>query len=95
MFSKLKNKLTLFMLFMLPNLVFAGTDDNLGVKPVWEKISDWLTDGYVEKIVAAIFLMMGIARARESILQFFIMLGYAVLVVNASTIIDKIAGATF
>ena len=95
MFSKLKNKLTLFVLFMLPNLVFAGTDDNLGVKDVWTKISDWLTDGYVGKIVAAIFFVMGVMRASQSILQFFVMLGFAVLILNASAVIDKLAGATF
>jgi hypothetical protein len=38
---------------------------------------------------------MGVMRAMQSILQFFVMLGFAVLILNASTIIDKLASATF
>jgi len=91
----MKAKFQFFLLMTLPTLMFAGTDDNLGVKGVWDKISDWLSDGYVSKIVAAIFFVMGVMRAMQSILQFFVMLGFAVLILNASTIIDKLASATF
>ena len=83
--------LTLFM----PMIVFASTNDNLGVSGVWDTISGWLQDGYIQKIVAAVFFIIGIMRATQSILQFFIMLGFAVLIFNASTVIDKLAGATF
>jgi len=95
MFAKAKTKIMMFMFFMLPSLVFAGTDDNLGVQNVWDKINSWLSDGYVQKIIAAIFFVIGVMRATQSILQFFIMLGFAVLIFNASSVIDKLAGATF
>ena len=91
----MKTKIQFFVLMTLPSLMFAGTNDNLGVQGVWDKINSWLTDGYVTKIVAAIFFVMGVMRAMQSILQFFIMLGFAVLILNASTIIDKLASATF
>jgi len=95
MFAKTKAKFMMFMVFVLPSIVFAGTDDNLGVSNVWDKINGWLTDGYVQKIVAAIFFVIGIMRAAQSILQFFVMLGFAVLIFNASNVIEKLAGATF
>jgi hypothetical protein len=91
----MRAKFQFFLLMTLPSLMFAGTDDNLGVKGVWDKISDWLSDGYVAKIVAAIFFVMGVMRAMQSILQFFVMLGFSVLILNASTIIGKLASATF
>lgn len=86
----------LFALLMIaPALLLAGTQDNLGVSGVWDKINGWLSDGYIQKIVAAIFFVIGVMRATQSILQFFIMLGFAVLIFNAGTIINKLAGATF
>ena len=91
----MKAKFQSFLLMTLPSLMFAGTNDNLGVKGVWDKISDWLSDSYVAKIVAAIFFVMGVMRAMQSILQFFVMLGFSVLILNASTIIGKLASATF
>jgi len=90
-----KAKFLFFVSMIMPVLSFAGTQDNLGVHGVWDKISSWLNDGYVQKIVAAIFFVIGVMRATQSILQFFIMLGFAVLIFNASTIINKLAGATF
>jgi len=88
-------KMFFFVTVLLPILSFASTDDNLGVQNVWDKINSWLNDGYVQKIVAAIFFVIGVMRATQSILQFFIMLGFAVLIFNASNIIEKLAGATF
>ena len=90
-----KLKAILFVTMMTPVLTLASTTDNLGVQGVWNKISSWLSDGYVQKIIAAIFFVMGVMRATQSILQFFIMLGFAVLIFNAGTIIQKLAGATF
>jgi len=87
--------LLLNAMLLLPNLVLAGTQDNLGVQNVWDKINGWLADGYVQKIVAAIFFVIGVMRAMQSILQFFIMLGFAILIFNASNVIDKLAAATF
>ena len=83
-------------LMVMPIIAFAGTqNDNLGVGGVWTKVEGWLTDGYVHKIIAAIFFILGIMRATQSILQFFIMLGFAVLIFNAGAVIDKLTGATF
>jgi large-conductance mechanosensitive channel len=92
-FSKVRTFFVMSML--LPMLSFASTTDNLGVKNVWDKIESWLADGYIQKIIAAIFFVLGVMRAMQSILQFFIMLGFAVLIFNADTIIKKLAGATF
>jgi len=86
---------TFFLTLFMPLIVFASTRDALGVKGVWTKISAWLQDGYIQKIIAAVFFIIGVMRATQSILQFFIMLGFAVLIFNASTIINKLAGATF
>ncbi len=90
-----KAKFLFFLTMIMPVLSFAGTQDNLGVQNVWDKINGWLSDGYIQKIVAAIFFVIGVMRATQSILQFFIMLGFAVLIFNASNIINKLAGATF
>jgi hypothetical protein len=92
-FSKIKMFFTLTML--LPVLSFAGTQDNLGVQSVWDKLDSWLQDGYLQKIIALIFFIVGVMRAMHSILQFFIMLGFAILIFNAQSIIEKLAGATF
>jgi len=90
-----KAKFLFFVSMIMPVLSFAGTQDNLGVQNVWDKINGWLNDGYVQKIVAAIFFVIGVMRATQSILQFFVMLGFAILIFNASTVINKLAGATF
>lgn len=90
-----KAKFLFFVSMIMPVLSFAGTQDNLGVQNVWDKINGWISDSYVQKIVAAVFFVVGVMRATQSILQFFIMLGFAVLIFNASTIINKLAGATF
>ncbi len=90
-----KIKWIFWFIVLYPALVFAGTQDNLGVQGVWDKIQSWLTDDYVRRIVAAIFFVIGIMRATASILQFFIMLGFSVLFLNANTIIEKLTGATF
>ncbi len=88
-------KLIFAWMALAPVIAIAGTEDNLGVQNVWDKISGWLNDGYIQKIVAAIFFVIGVMRATQSILQFFIMLGFAVLIFNAQNIIDKLAAATF
>jgi hypothetical protein len=95
--KKAVSRLQAFFLvsILLPVLSFAGTTDALGVKNVWQKISAWLGDSYIHKIIAAIFFVIGVMRATASILQFFIMLAFAVLIFNANTIINKLAGATF
>ena len=90
-----KVKFLFFVSMLMPVLSFAGTQDSLGVQNVWDKINSWLSDSYVQKIIAAVFFVIGVMRATQSILQFFLMLGFAVLIFNASTIINKLAGATF
>lgn len=91
---KVFSKIKMFFL-LLPVLSFAGTQDNLGVQNVWDKLDSWLQDGYLQKIIALIFFIVGVMRAMQSILQFFIMLGFAILIFNAQYIVDKLAGATF
>jgi len=82
-------------LMVMPIMAFAGTQDNLGVQGVWDTVYSWIEDGYLQKIIALIFFVIGVMRATQSILQFFIMLGFAVLIFNAGTIIEKLAAATF
>jgi len=90
-----KIKAFFYAVMIMPVLSFAGTEDNLGVQGVWNTIEGWLNDGYVHRIIAITFFFIGLLRATQSILQFFIMLGFAVLTFNAGTIIEKMAGATF
>ena len=90
-----KLKFILAWLMVMPVLAVAGTQDNLGVQGVWDKVYGWIEDGYVQKIIALIFFVIGVMRAMQSILQFFIMLGFAVLIFNAGEIIKKLAAATF
>jgi len=75
--------------------VFAGTaGDALGLDSTWATIQAWLNDSSFVSIVGLLFFAVGIQRAfMGSILQFFLMLGMALLVVNADTIMTATMGA--
>lgn len=87
----------LFALFaFLGTTAFAGTADNIGAQNLWNTLSGWLNDTYLARIIALMFFSVGIWRAfAGSILQFFLMLGFAVLVTQGNTIISAINSATF
>ncbi|EOJ1335639.1 hypothetical protein ACM12L_000370, partial [Campylobacter jejuni] len=75
---------------------FAGNTDSIGAKGLWDIVSGWLNDTYVSRIIALLLFCVGVWRAfAGSILQFFLMLGFAVLVTQGSTIIETINSATF
>jgi len=82
--------------FFLTTAAFAGTTDNLGAQSLWNTLSGWLDDTYIARIIALMFFAVGVWRAfAGSILQFFLMLGFAVLVTQGNTIISAINSATF
>lgn len=93
----MKKIVIFFALFaLLGTAAFAGTTDNLGAKNLWETLSGWLDDTYIARILALMFFAVGVWRAfAGSILQFFLMLGFAVLVTQGNTIISAINSATF
>jgi len=94
----LKKIAILFALFaFLGTAAFAGTTDNyLGAQSLWNTLSGWLDDTYVARIIALMFFAVGVWRAFAGfILQFFLMLGFAVLVTQGNTIISAINSATF
>ena len=70
--------------------------DKFGAQSLWNTLSGWLDDTYVARIIALMFFAVGVWRAfAGSILQFFLMLGFAVLVTQGNTIISAINSATF
>lgn len=91
-----KGILLLLLALILGEMAFAGTTNNLGAKGVWDTVSGWMEDTYVARLVALIFFCVGVWRAfAGSILQFFLMLGFAVLVTQGNTIISTMNSATF
>ncbi|HEB9308962.1 TPA: hypothetical protein RZK30_001729 [Campylobacter coli] len=75
---------------------FAGNTDSIGAKVLWDIVSVWLNDTYIARIITLLLFCVGVWRAfTGSILQFFLMLGFAVLVTQGSTIIETINSATF
>ena len=84
----------LFALLMGVSLI-AGTTDNLGLSGMWGTIQGWIQDGFLTKILGLMFFAVGVQRAfAGQILQFFLMLGLSLLVVNADTIMSTIFSAT-
>lgn len=91
-FSQKKNLIAGVMFAGLAAAAVASSTDNLGLSTVWTTIQSWVQDGYLTKIFGLIFFAVGIQRAfMGSILQFFLMLGMSLLVVNA----DGIMGTVF
>lgn len=85
-----------FILGFLATSAFAGNTDSIGAKGLWDTVSGWLNDTYVSRIIALLLFCVGVWRAfAGSILQFFLMLGFAVLVTQGTTIIETINAATF
>lgn len=73
----------------------AGTSDNLGIKGTYDIIVGWFTDAYVSRTVAIVLFVIGVTRAVQgAFLQFFIMLGFAILISQGQTIIEKIFTGT-
>jgi hypothetical protein len=74
---------------------YAGSTDNLGIKTTYDSVVGWFTDTYVSRTVAIILFVIGVTRAIQGQwLQFFIMLGFAVLISQGQTIIEKLFSAT-
>ena len=94
----MSKRLVLFLAFVLSFgalSAVAGTSqqDALGIQGLWDTVSAWLDDAYATRIVALIFFCVGVWRAfAGSILQFFLMLGFAVLVTQGSSIIQAVGG---
>jgi hypothetical protein len=73
---------------------YAGTNDNLGLSNMWSTLQGWVTDGYLSKIIGLMFFAVGVQRAfAGQMLQFFLMLGLSLLIVNADTIMGTIFSA--
>ncbi|MEA3373732.1 MAG: hypothetical protein U9Q62_08600 [Campylobacterota bacterium] len=86
--------IALFAMFMGASL-WAGTNDNLGLSSMWTVIQGWVQDGYLSKILGLMFFAVGVQRAFDGqLLQFFLMLGLSLLIVNADTIMATIFSAT-
>ncbi len=89
-------------LFAVSALAKTNTDA-LGLSGLWQGgqgggggVKAWLSDGYVTKVLGLIFFCVGVWRAfAGSILQFFFMLGFAILVSQGATIIEAITPAIF
>lgn len=76
--------------------LFAGNTDGLGAKGLWDTVSSWLDDTYASRIIALLFFCVGVWRAfAGSILQFFLMLGFAVLVTQGNSIIEALNSGLF
>lgn len=94
------NKKTLvFLAFVLSfgaTAMLAGNTDGLGAKGLWDTVSGWLDDTYASRIIALLFFCVGVWRAfAGSILQFFLMLGFAVLVTQGTSIIEALNAGLF
>lgn len=91
---KIAMMLALFAL-LVGTFAHAGTTDNLGIQTTYAKIVGWFTDTYVSRTVAIILFVVGVTRAiGGQWLQFFIMLGFAVLISQGQTIIEKLFTGT-
>lgn len=88
--------LLVFMLSFGTMSLFAGNTDGLGAKGLWDTVSSWLDDTYASRIIALLFFCVGVWRAfAGSILQFFLMLGFAVLVTQGASIIEALNSGLF
>ena len=85
----------LLLVALVGTAAMAGTaGDALGLASTWTTIQSWLNDSAFVSIIGLIFFAVGIQRAfMGSVLQFFMMLGMALLVVNADTIMTATMGA--
>lgn len=95
----MNKKTFVFLAFVLSfgaTTMFAGNTDVLGAKGLWDTVSGWLSDTYTNRIIALLFFCVGLWRAfAGSILQFFLMLGFAVLAMQGTSIIEAISGSLF
>jgi len=63
----------------------------LGLKGLFNILTSWLTNSYIPKILALIFFAVGVSKAfAGNILQFFMMLGLAVLVSQGGSIVKTL-----
>jgi len=86
----------IFALGFFATSAFAGNTDGLGAKGLWDTVSSWLNDTYVSRILALLLFCVGVWRAfAGSILQFFLMLGFAVLITQGTSIVEALNSATF
>lgn len=88
----------LFALFLglFASAAVAGTTDGMGAKTTWDTVSGWLDDTYAARILGLMFFAVGVWRAfAGSILQFFLMLGFGVLITQGNSIISAINTAIF
>ncbi|MCR6574451.1 hypothetical protein [Campylobacter insulaenigrae] len=84
------------VLFGISTYAFAGTTDSLGLKSTWDIVGSWFEDGYASKLIAAGLFCVGLWRAYAgSILQFFLMLGFAILAMNGKNIIETLGSGLF
>ena len=95
----MNRKTLVFLAFVLSfgaTAMLAGNTDGLGAKGLWDTVSGWLNDTYASRIVALLFFCVGVWRAfAGSILQFFLMLGFAVLVTQGTSIIEALNSGLF
>lgn len=93
----MKKTFVLIALFaLLGGAAYAGNTDTLGAQQLWTTLSGWLNDTYVARIIALMFFVVGVWRAfAGSIPQFFLMMGFAVLITQGNAIISAINSATF
>lgn len=94
------NRTTLvFLAFVLSfgaTAMLAGNTDGLGAKGLWDTVSGWLNDTYARRIIALLFFCVGIWRAfAGSILQFFLMLGFSIVISQGNSIIEALHGGLF
>lgn len=93
---KKKILLLVFMLSFGTISLFAGNTDGLGAKGLWDTISSWLDDTYASRVIALLFFCVGVWRAfAGSILQFFLMLGFTILVNQGTNIIEAVNSGLF
>jgi len=84
------------MLIFVGVSAFAGNTDNLGASGMWDTLKGFLNDTYLTRILALGMFAFGVYNAfRQNFLNFFLMLGLTVLLINGDTIIEKVVGATF
>ena len=98
--TKLKgNKLLLMILALIALLsvsAFAGTTDSLGLSSVWDKLSAWITDPVLTKIIAVFLLGFTIMLLVKQQYVFAVMILVAiVMITKLDTIASTFASATF
>lgn len=95
----MNRKTLVFLAFVLSfgaTAMLAGNTDGLGAKGLWDTVSGWLNDTYMRRIIALLFFCVGIWRAfAGSILQFFLMLGFTIVISQGNSIIEALHGGLF